>query len=95
MTASSYFDDRYYPYHGRLDGETGSGWGPNTQEFHSRTGYLQVDMGTIHIVCAVATQGPIVRSDEWTSSYILRMSLDEITWNTYQENNTEKVHRLY
>ena len=94
MTASSYYDSRYYPYYGRIDGETGYGWCPKTTQ-GPRTDYLQVDMGTIHFVCAVATQGAKSRDDEWTSSYILRMSLDGITWNTYQENNTEKVNRLY
>ena len=63
-------------------------WSPKTRTY--RTDYLQVDMGTAHSVCAVATQGGRVFS-EWTTSYKLHFSLDGATWNTYQENNTVKV----
>ena len=47
-------------------------------------------MAKVRSVCGVATQG-ITRYSEWTTSYVLRMSKDGITWNPYEENNTEKV----
>ena len=54
--------------------------------------YLQVDMGAVRHVCAVATQGlNSNKFDEWTTSYKLRLSSDGIIWNTYKENNAEKV----
>ncbi|CAH3030672.1 unnamed protein product [Porites evermanni] len=89
MTASSYYDARYYPHYGRLNEARGNGgWCPKTRQ-GPRTDYLQVDLGTIQSVCAVATQG--TRVNEWTTSYVLRMSTDEIIWNPYKENNAEKV----
>ena len=90
MTASSYYSSSYYPYYGRLNEARGmGGWCPKTQK-GPRTDYLQVDLGTVHSVCAVATQGAS-NFDEHTTSYILRMSKDGVTWNTYKENNAEKV----
>ena len=90
MTASSYYSSSYYPYYGRLNEARGmGGWCPKTQK-GARTDYLQVDLGTVHSVCAVATQGAS-NFDERTTSYILRMSKDGVTWNTYKENNVEKV----
>ena len=90
MTASSYYSSSYYPYYGRLNEARGKGgWCPKTQK-GPRTDYLQVDLGTVHSVCAVATQGAS-NIDEHTTSYILRMSKDGVTWNTYKENNAEKV----
>ena len=90
MTASSYYSSSYYPYYGRLNEARGAGgWCPKTRK-GPRTDYLQVDLGTVHSVCAVATQGSR-NIDERTTSYILRMSKDGVTWNTYKENNAEKV----
>ena len=90
MTASSYYSSSYYPHYGRLNETRGNGgWCPNTRQ-GPRTDYLQVDLGAVHSVCAVATQGAS-NSDERTTSYILRMSKDGVTWNTYKENNAEKV----
>ena len=90
MTASSYYSSSYYPYYGRLNEAQGAGgWCPTTRQ-GPRTDYLQVDLGAAHSVCAVATQGAS-NIDERTTSYILRMSKDGVTWNTYKENNAEKV----
>lgn len=89
MTASSYYNNKYYPYYGRLSGTMGKGWCPKTRQ-GPRTDYLQIDMRTVRSVCAVATQGSI-KASEWTSSYILRMSIDGETWDTYKQNNAEKV----
>ena len=90
MTASSYYSTEYYPYNARLNKRWGAGgWTPKTRR-GPRTDWFQVDMATIRSVCGVATQG-ITKYAEWTTSYVLRMSKDEITWNPYEENNTEKV----
>ena len=92
MTASSVFlmsDDFYASYLGRLKETRGRGaWCPKTK--FNRTDYLQVDMGSVLSVCAVATQGE-VRFLEWTTSYKLRLSIDGLTWNTYEETNKTKV----
>ena len=89
MTASSFYNKRYYPYSGRLHENRGwGGWCPKTVS--DRTDYLQVDMGTMLSVCAVATQGEKVYH-EWTTSYKLHLSSDGVTWNVYEETSAAKV----
>ena len=92
MTASSYSNYYYRPYNARLNRRWGKGgWAPKTKG-RPRMDWLQVDMATIQSVCGVATQG-IAKRFAWTTSYVLQMSKDEITWNPYEENNTEKVSK--
>ena len=50
-------------------------------------------MDAVHSVCAVATQGEI-KYLEWTTSYKLHLSTDGVTWNSYKENNAEKVTEI-
>ena len=88
MTASTYYLS-YHSYYGRLNDSQGPGaWCAETET--DRTDYLQVDMGAVHSVCAVATQrhrmGP-----SWITSYKVHLSTDGVTWNSYTENNVEKV----
>ena len=91
MTASTYFDSRYYPYYGRLNGYRGYGaWCTKTTT--DRTDYLQVDMGAVHSVCAVATQGQSY--SYWITSYKVHLSTDGVTWKSYKENNVEKVTKI-
>ncbi len=88
MTAST-ITSGYHSYLGRLNEKRGNkAWSPKTEK--DRTDYLQVDMGAVHFVCAVATQGSGAAS-EWTTSYKLQLSADGVTWNPYNENNIEKV----
>ena len=91
MTASTYYSSGFYPYFGRLNANRGAGaWEPKTRS--DRTDYLQVDMGVVRSVCAVATQG---RSgyNAWIPSYKLRLSTNGVTWNRYKENQVEKVSK--
>ena len=91
LTATSNYSSLYYPYFGRLHETRGDGgWCPRRPT--DRTDYLQVDMGLVHSVCAVATQGEL-ENDEWTTNYTLQLSTNSITWNTYKETNIEKVWR--
>ena len=91
MTATSYHDSRYYPYYGRMiENRGGGGWCAKTQT--DRTDYLQVDMGAVHSVCAVATKGQ--RYTHWTTSYKVHLSTDGVTWISYKENNVEKVIKI-
>ena len=92
MTASTFPNILYYPYFGRLNGRRGNGaW--SSQTASDRTDYLQVDMGAVHSVCGVATQGRRTGT-EWTTSYKVHLSTDGVTWNSYKENNVEKVNRI-
>ena len=88
MTASSFYSSSYYPYFGRLNGNRGVGaWTPDKTD---KTDYLQVDMGAVRSVCAVATQGRKI-GNEWAKGYKFYVSKDGLTWNAYTENNVEKV----
>ena len=88
MTASTIYHTAYQPYYGRLNGIRQSGaWCPKTA--YDRTDYLQVDMGAVHSVCAVATQAG--KEGQLTGSYKLRVSLDGTRFNAYMENSIEKV----
>lgn len=89
LKASTFYDPTYQPYYGRLHETRGhGGWCPKTAS--NRTDYLQVDMGTVRSVCAVATQGERNRT-ELTTSYKLHLSTDGVTWTTYKELKAEKV----
>jgi len=88
MTASTHYSN-YYPYYGRLNEQRETaGWCTKTTT--DRTDYLQVDMGAVHSVCAVATQG-LGSSSSWTTSYKVHLSTDGVIWNAYKESNKEKV----
>ena len=92
MTASTFHSKYYYPYYGRLNGSRGRGaWCTKTRV--NRTDYLQVDMGKEYSVCAVATQGHN-RGNYWVTSYKLHFSSKAVIWNTYNENNAERVSSL-
>ena len=92
ITASTFHDSNYQPYYGRLNGRRGSigAWCPKTD--YDRKDYLQVDMGAVHSVCAVATQGST--GSHWITSFKLKLSLDGTTFNYYMEDNTLKVNKL-
>ena len=84
ITSSSVYR-QYYPYQGRLNGQ--GGWCASTTS--NRNDFIQVDMGAVRSVCAVATQGKTTGS--YVESYKLLVSTDGVTWNTYKENNADKV----
>ena len=86
---SSTFWTGYDATQGRLNGETG--WCPSTEK--DRDDYIQVDMGAVRSVCAVATQGKKTRS--FTESYKLSFSADGVNWITYKECSDDKVEDKY
>ena len=92
MKASTFYSEYHYPYYGRLNGSRGHGaWCTKTKT--NRTDYLQVDMGNEYSVCSVATQGHKNHGAR-TTSYKLHFSSNAVTWNTYNENNAERVSSL-
>ena len=52
--------------------------------------YLQIDLETIHIVCAVSTQGN-PNADQWIETYTIQVSTDGTTWTNYKEHGHNKV----
>ena len=82
----------FQPYYGRLNGKRGlfKAWCTKTK--NDRTDYLQVDMGAVRSVCAVATQGGT--GGQWITSFKLKLSLDGTTFNYYMEDNAVKVNKL-
>ena len=52
--------------------------------------YLQIDLETIHIVCAVSTQGN-PNADQWIETYTIQVSTDGTTWKDYKEHGQNKV----
>ena len=89
MTASSSWGIYTLPYFaGRLNDTRGSGWAPATSD--NKTDYLQVDLGALHSVCALETQGN-PGGGEWTTKYKVQLSCEGVSWSFYQEDNQDKV----
>ncbi|XP_074611775.1 uncharacterized protein LOC141866211 isoform X2 [Acropora palmata] len=74
------------PSNGRLNGA--SAWIPSSN--NNNNDYLQIDLGSVYVVCAVATQGNPSAND-WTKTYKIETSLDNVNWQWYQENNAAKI----
>ena len=52
--------------------------------------YLQIELETIHIVCAVSTQGN-PNADQWIETYTIQVSTDGTNWTDYKEHGQNKV----
>jgi len=78
MTASSYHSAKFQPAYGRLNGKRGDGWCAGTSSGNDE--WLQVDLGKLYTVCAVATQGDI-NGNEWVTEFKLSFSVDGESWN--------------
>jgi len=52
--------------------------------------YLQIDLQTLHIICAVSTQGNPL-ANEWVETYTLQVSIDGAAWTDYEEFGQVKV----
>ena len=87
FSATSYWHNSNLPKHGRLNAPH-LGWAAKTPN-NMPNEYLQIDLGGMYWVCGVATQGN--RGVEWTTKYKISLSLDNITWNIYQWNSSDKV----
>ena len=67
--------------------------------------YLQVDLGASYTIGAIGTKGrDLDNADQWTTSYKLLYSSDDITYTYYNnsrifdgntDKNTEVIHELY
>ena len=91
ITASSQYSPSYIPAYGRLNGTRGDGWCSSVS--NSTFDWLQVDLGKISPLCAVATQGD-VNGNEWTVSFRLFFSSDGTIWRTYRNANGSEMVRI-
>ncbi|XP_068732998.1 neuropilin-2-like [Montipora capricornis] len=52
--------------------------------------HLQIDLQSLHVICAVSTQGHPV-GYWWVKKYTLESSIDNKTWTDYKENGLVKI----
>lgn len=91
ITGSSQYSPSYIPAYGRLNGTWGDGWCSSVS--NSTFDWLQVDLGKLSPLCAVATQGD-VNGNEWTVSFRLFFSSDGTIWRTYRNANGTEMVRI-
>ena len=91
--SSEHQNDIFKAFNGRLN-VTIACWAPSNN--NNPNDYLQIDLGYEFIISAVATQGngKVGAPNEWTTKYKIQLSLDGTTFDTYQENNVDKVGML-
>ncbi|KAL9978824.1 hypothetical protein ACROYT_G016390 [Oculina patagonica] len=95
MTASSYYSSSYLPAYGRLNFKKADGWCTKTPSKNDE--WLQVDLGQLFEVCAVASQGDsgYDASDEWATAFKLLYSQDGKYWITYENSGKEMEFHRY
>ena len=86
ITASSEENDTPAK-NGRLDYSAGKSWCAGTQDNNP---FLQIDLGTNFVLCAVATQGNS-QAEEWVETYQLQTSNDGLNWKDYEEEGQVRV----
>ncbi|KXJ23272.1 Contactin-associated protein like 5-3 [Exaiptasia diaphana] len=82
VTGKLYWDRRYVPHGAKLYGPFG--WSP--RDNHNPQNYLQLDLGAVRAITAVATQGNgIFNMDEWIKTFKLRFKreLNSKKWIEY------------
>ena len=94
ITASSVQSARTPAKNARVNYTGGSSWCAGASDPRP---YLQIDLQTLHIICAVSTQGNS-QEDEWVETYTLQSSKDGLVWTDYnagacevQVNSVENV----
>ena len=72
---------------GRLN--SASSWCAETSDSNP---YLEIDLQTLHIICAVSTQGNS-QADQWVMTYTIKLSKDgpSPSWTNYEEDGQVKV----
>ena len=71
----------------RLNFTSGSSWCAGTDD---RNPYLLIYLQTLHIICAVSTQGNS-QAEQWVKTYKLQLSTDGSTWSDDKEGGQVKV----
>ena len=90
ITASTVRSANTTAKNGRLNYTSESSWCAGTSDPNP---YLQIDLQTLHIICAVSTQGNS-KADQWVKTYTLQSSTDGSNWINYTEIGRVKVTYL-
>ena len=87
ITASSELNAGTPAKNGRLNYAAGPSWCAQTNDNNP---YLQIDLQSLHVICAVSTQGNS-KADEWVETYTLQISTDGLHWTDYDNDGHPKV----
>ena len=87
ITASSELNAGTPAKNGRLNYAAGPSWCAQTNDNNP---YLQIDLQSLHVICAVSTQGNS-EADEWVETYLIQTSTDGIHWTDYDDDGHQKV----
>ncbi|XP_068676912.1 neuropilin-2-like [Montipora foliosa] len=86
ITASSAYLNRPASF-ARLNGVRGTWCALRKNRYN---GYLQIDLQSLHVICAVSTQGGGIFRN-WVKKYTLQSSTDNKRWTDYKENGLVKI----
>ena len=90
MMSSTILNASSLPHFGRLRNQLGDcAWIPATAA-DNQSSWLQVDLGSLIKMSAVATQGSC-SGDQWTESFVITYSKNGEDWKHYGELGTIKV----
>ncbi|XP_067028426.1 receptor-type tyrosine-protein phosphatase S-like isoform X2 [Acropora muricata] len=87
ITASSTLNANTPAVNGRLRYTAGSSWCAKTDDSSPS---LQIDLQTLHVICAVSTQGNS-KADEWVETYTIQTSADGVHWTDYDNAGHPKI----
>ena len=87
INASSEINANTVAKNGRLNYAAGPSWCAAKSDSNP---YLQIDLQTLHIICAVSTQGNS-RGNHWVKTYKLQLSTNGSTWTYYKDDGQVKV----
>ena len=89
FSSSSDFNASSPASNGRLNYTEGQSWCALSSD---STPYLEVDLGSVYILCAVATQGNS-QGDQWVKTYQIKSSEDKSKWKPYTEKGQDVVRK--
>ena len=84
LTSSSTLNANTPAKNARLNYTAGPSWCASSND--SYYPYLEIDLQTLHIICAVSTQGNH-QADQWVKTFRLQSSTDGRTWTNYTEDD--------
>ena len=90
LTSSSTLNGNTPAKNGRLNYTAGQSWCASSSDNYP---YLEIDLQTLHIICAVSTQGNH-QADQWVKTFSLQSSTDGRTWTNYTEDDQVSIIKV-